>query len=111
MSVTEYMRVGQAAAQVQSTKKAGTVHSTTILKWIKVGVGLPDGGRLWLRATKRPGGWMITQADLDAFLEMYAAAAAEEVSSPAPVGDRRRKELDAVDRRLEAVGLGVDDEG
>jgi hypothetical protein len=108
MSITaDVMRVGQVAAKVKSTKNDRTIHSTTVLKWIKRGVRLPDGTTLKLRATKRPGGWMIAPADLGEFLEVYAAAAAEEVSSPAPVGDRRRKELDLVDRRLEAAGLGM----
>jgi hypothetical protein len=106
------MRVGQAAAMVRSTKGDGTIHPTTVLKWIRRGVHLPDGTTLRLRATKRPGGWMVAGEDLDEFLDRYAAAALDEAvpasGRVAVASGRRRRELDLVDRRLEARGLGMD---
>jgi hypothetical protein len=102
------MRVGQVARQVPSTKGEGTIHTTTVLKWIRRGVRLPDGTILRLRARKRPGGWMVNQSDLDEFLERYATAAAEERDLEVSVSARRQRELDRVDRRLKAHGLGLD---
>jgi hypothetical protein len=106
------MRLGKAAATIPSTKGDSTVHPTTVLKWIRRGVKLPDGTILKLDAVKRPGGWTVRESDIREFLKQYAdAAAGAPVPARGPVvvaSARRRRELDLVDERLEAHGLGLD---
>jgi hypothetical protein len=56
-----------------------------------------------------PGGWVVFKSDIDKFLDRYATAAAgAPVPARGPVAARRHRELDLVDRRLEALGLGMD---
>src|SRR4051812_36510170 len=43
-------------------------HVSSVIRWITVGVRLSDDARLRVRATRTPGGWRITDADMDAFL-------------------------------------------
>ena len=112
IATTPTLSVAQIARQSPPTKDGRPVHPSTVNKWITRGVKLPDKSILKLRAIRYPGGWSVSPDDLDQFLATLTAVALgedapESDSAPAPIAARRRRELDAVDRQLEADGLGM----
>lgn len=58
----------------QVARRCG-VGSTTVLGWIRFGVGIP-GGRKFLPATRAGRSWRVTESDLQNFIETKTATVA-----------------------------------
>jgi hypothetical protein len=76
--------------------------------WIRdilKGRPLASGSRLYLKGTRFPDGWRVSDADLTAFLE---ALTADKLGAhgviPAPTSARSSASHEAADRQLEAAG-------
>ena len=86
------------------------VHRKCVREWITVGIRLPDGTRVRLKANRVASRWRIEPADLEAFLARCTAGAlppaegVETAGCPVPGKDVRRR-LAAADARLKARGL------
>ena len=84
-----------SAAEV--ARQLGT-HPASITRWILKGAALRDGSRHRLNALRTPGGWLIEQAALDAFL---ARLTSDALGGPAPIDTRAHDDADAA---LDAAG-------
>lgn len=87
---------------VEQARRLDT-HPNSITRHIRNGVLLRDGSRLRLRATVTPGGYRITDADVDAFYEALTADRLGE-SAPASCADSPNKSHRAAAAALEASG-------
>jgi hypothetical protein len=56
-------------------------HPNTLIRHIRTGVLLRDGSRIRLQATVTPGGYRISDADIDVF---YGALTRDRLGTPAP---------------------------
>jgi hypothetical protein len=80
-----------------------------VTRWIVRGCRAGDGSVIRLEARRFPSGWKSTHEALETFLERLTAAADKEILADAPPGPpvsrKRQRELDAVDKRLDAAGI------
>jgi hypothetical protein len=110
LAVLAYLTLSQAAKLIPPSRGGKPTHVATITRLIVQGIGLRDGSRVRLKATRFPGRWMVTQADLDEFVEALTrdrnGVAETETSAPIvrPAGQRRR-EQEAAARELDRVGI------
>ena len=96
----ESLLVGEVARIWRSSPAA-------VYRAIKKGVRLTDGTKLFLFAHRVPGGWRVSQSDLDNFQAQLTADAKREtvptiqvISSP-----RRSKQFEAAEARAIQLGL------
>src|SRR5688500_4512631 len=97
----------QAARRLGTGRNGKPLHPSTFTRWILQGVRLSDGSRLTLRARRLPGGWRITDDDLDAFID---ATTRDRLDGPElarmPLKPAsRRRESERVGHALDAVGI------
>jgi hypothetical protein len=78
-------------------------HPNTLIRWIKSGVKLRDGSRLQLRATLTPGGWRLTDSDINMFYSALTADRLGQAASTSIDGARSRR-AEAAAAQLEAAG-------
>jgi hypothetical protein len=107
-----YRSVPQAVRRLPPTKGNKAVHSSTMMRWITKGVRSRDGRLVKLAARRYPGGWKVSDEDIDIFIdELTRAALGETGPAGAPnvqTSARRQQELAAVDRELDQAGFGPD---
>jgi hypothetical protein len=63
------------------------INPTTIWRWSRVGLALPDGSRLRLRTAFIGGTLCIADEDLAAFLDAIAAAKSGDTTEPVPASE------------------------
>jgi hypothetical protein len=80
--------VCEAARSVPSSRPGRTVSPGTLIRWIAKGAKLRGGGRLKLKATRSPGGWLTSEAWIQEFLSALTADRAGSVA-PAPGAEAR----------------------
>jgi hypothetical protein len=83
------------------------VHPSTISRWRSPGVKRRDGTWITLRAVRLPSGWVTTLEWVRTFIRDVTA---ERTGRPAsvpeiPITTRRRREIERVDRELDALGI------
>jgi hypothetical protein len=71
-----------AAQSVASSRPGRSVCPGTMIRWINKGAKLRGGGRLKLRATRSPGGWLTSEAWIREFLDALTADRAGSVAPP-----------------------------
>jgi hypothetical protein len=112
----DYHSSAEVAAILPRAEGKKPTHPQTVVKWVVVGRKAPDGRIIRLRATRFPSGWKILPEELEAFFAELTAARlgvedpSEPSAPPAPTTAARRRELERVDRALDAEGLGPDPE-
>lgn len=72
-----------AARSVPSNRPGRSAAPSTLIRWIVTGAKLRDGGRLKLRATRSPGGWLTSEAWIQEFLGALTADRAGDVAPSA----------------------------
>jgi hypothetical protein len=98
--------VAEIARSIPSCRINGSTHPATVSRWIMRGVRLRDGFWLKLAATRTPGGWLVTDGALDAFLAALTAdRTGEPVAAVPSATARRQRELAAVSAALEREGF------
>lgn len=61
-------------SRVPGHRSNGRLHPSTIIRWITRGVGLPDGTRMCLKATRAGSRWLCCDAWFEEFLAALTAA-------------------------------------
>lgn len=64
------------------------LHPTTVARWILRGAATRAGKRIRLAALRRPGGWLILQADVEAFLAELGASGGGADDKPTEVASK-----------------------
>jgi hypothetical protein len=95
--------MGEAARFVPSSRPGRTIDPATMIRWITMGAKLRDGGRLKLRATRSPGGWLTSRIWIEEFL---AALTADRNGSVAPLPGAEERAAQAT-ARLQARGFSA----
>jgi hypothetical protein len=103
----------QKISLAQSTRVLGTedkpVHLSTALRAILKGIRTPSGDRIHLEALRVGGRWITSREAVERFASRLTAAALREPQQasapPIHTSRQREKELDRVDRRLDAAGF------
>jgi hypothetical protein len=104
----EYLTLTQVAEQLPRGRTGKLVYSSTIARWITIGVRITGGKRVMLRGVRLPGGWRTTQDWVDEFLDGLTRAPIEDANRPAPdpmEPAMRRFEIEQEQRTLTAMGL------
>lgn len=103
-----YLTVGQVTKLFPPWRNGRPLHVNTVTRWITIGVRLREGGRLRLRATRAPFGWLVEPLDVEVFLAALTADRAGESQRPlltVPAARTRRRRED-IQRELDRAGLG-----
>jgi hypothetical protein len=101
-----FLSLQQASRLIPPTKGDRPVHPSTLTKWIRFGVRSGDGATVRLKARKFPGGWKVTSAAIEDFLDdLTRAALAVDSAAIAPTPARRQKELAGIAAECKAAGL------
>jgi hypothetical protein len=100
------MSLAQAARKFPPTKGDKPVHSSSVSRWITTGVRLRTGAVVKLKAVRFPGGWKLTQQDIDEFLESLTASALGQKGWRPPTAGAaaRKKALAKAAKECESLG-------
>jgi hypothetical protein len=98
--------VAEAARRVPSFRAGKGTHPSTIVRWIVRGIRLANGETLRLAARRYPGGWGVTDAAVDEFVDTLTADRTGATLEPLPAAPAsRRRAIDCAERELTALGI------
>jgi hypothetical protein len=105
--LTTERRIGlHEAAKIPPPFRQGKpTHISTVLRWITKGVKLANGDVVRLEGARLGGRWTTSVEAVERFMERLTAGALGDAPPPARTTRQRRRELDRVDRQLDAAGL------
>jgi hypothetical protein len=99
----------EAAKIPPSFRQDTPTHISTVLRWITKGVKLANGEVVRLEGARLGGRWTTTIEAVERFMQRLTTGALGDVPSantpPARTTRQRRRELERVDRELDAAGL------
>jgi hypothetical protein len=101
---SDLLTLPEAAALVPSARAPRTA-KTTLMRWVRDGVRLPDGTRLRLKALRVGAKWCVTRTWLTQFFDALTAARQPGVPLPMPRSPRKRDAaVRRAEKRLEEIG-------
>jgi hypothetical protein len=66
--------VSELARLIEGIRRDGRAQKKAIARYLKKGLRMPDGGRLRMRGTRWPGGWVVLGSDALEFFEEFSTA-------------------------------------
>jgi hypothetical protein len=109
----ESLKTLSVTAQLIPSNRPGSqggICPSTLIRWITRGAKLRAGGRLRLKATRSPGGWLTSEAWIQEFLDALTAdrsGSTEAADTPVRASARQQRESQRVDAGLRTAGIRV----
>ena len=101
-----YRNLSEYLSLIPSRRRNARLHLSTMLRWCTLGVRMPDGSRLRLRAVRCGCRWATTDAWFAEFLQALTTAhiGAAPSAGPRPPAERDRASR-AAEARLRVLGI------
>jgi len=99
-----YLSLSQTARLMPPSDR-GPVAAATVWRWHRVGVRLPDGSRLKLRATRIGNRFVVSEEALREFINAQQGGADDDAAPTLRSPAQRRRAAEAAGRELERKGL------
>jgi hypothetical protein len=102
-----YRGLSEAARRIPSRRRGKSLHPATLTRWILGGVRLRDGTILRLNSRRLPGGWTVSDAAVDEFVNALTLDRRGLLAPDSLVHESagRREKLERVVRELDGLGL------
>jgi hypothetical protein len=102
-----YRGLSEAARRIPSRRRGKSLHPATLTRWILGGVWLRDGTILRLNSRRFPGGWTVSDAAVDEFVNALTLDRRGTLAPDDLVRGSagRREKLERVNRELDGLGL------
>jgi hypothetical protein len=93
--MTDQLQHVSQLAKTLPSNRGDHIAPSTLARWCMKGIRLPDGGRLYLKGVRTPGGWCSTPEWVQGFFDAMTTASTPDDSPPSPglaERDRRARE-------------------